>query len=114
MTTTTDTIPPCIIKIAGLDVAERVQAARAAAIELYRQVEAFANGEHGRALHDYWAAHDDLEIGNTIDEFMSFDQVSPVLMAIGVPLRSISEFIAEGVGDGLTDTELAAIIGGSA
>jgi len=31
-------------------------------------------------------------------------------MAIGAPLRSIAAFIAEGIGDGLTDTELERIL----
>lgn len=47
-----------------------------------------------------------------IDEFMTFDRVSPVLMALGAPLRSIAAFIAEGIGDGLTDTELERILSG--
>ncbi len=113
VTTETDPgpIPPIVARIAGVDVAERVQAAFPAAVHLYNQVAAFAEGEHGQALRDYWKAHDDLQTGNTIDEFMSFDRVSPVLMAIGVPLRSISDFIAEGVGDGLTADEAERIIG---
>ncbi len=110
--TTTDspTIPPIVAKIAGTDVAERVRAAFPAAVHLYNLVASFAEGEHGQALRDYWLAHDDLETGNVIDEFMNFDRVSPVLMAIGSPLRSIAAFIAEGVGDGLTDTELERVL----
>jgi len=112
MTATTDspTIPPIVAKIAGIELAERMQAAFPAAVHLYNQVAAFAEGEHGQALRAYWAAHDDLQTGNTIDEFMNFDRVSPVLMAIGSPLRSIAAFIAEGIGDGLTDTELERIL----
>jgi len=112
VTTPTDPgpVPPIVARIAGVDVAERLQAAFPAAVHLYNQVAAFADGEHGQALRDYWQAHDDLQTGNVIDEFMEFDRVSPVLMAIGAPLRSIAAFIAEGVGDGLTDTELERIL----
>jgi len=45
-------IPPIVAKIAGLDAAERVQAAFPAAVHLYNQVAAFAEGEHGQALRD--------------------------------------------------------------
>ena len=107
---TTIAIPPIVAKIAGIDVAERVQAAFPAAVHLYNQVATFAEGEHGQAIRAYWKAHDDLQTGNVIDEFMDFDRVSPVLMAIGSPLRSIAAFIAEGVGDGLTDTELERVL----
>ncbi len=108
--TTTTTIPPIVARIAGVELAERVQTAFPAAVHLYNQVAAFAEGEHGQTLRDYWKAHDELQTGNVIDEFMSFDRVSPVLMAIGTPLRSIAAFIAEGVGDGLTDTELERVL----
>ncbi len=87
-----------------------MQDAFPAAVHLYNLVASFAEGEHGQALRDYWKAHDDLLTSNTIDEFMEFDRVSPVLMALGAPLRSIAAFIAEGVGDGLTDTEIERIL----
>jgi len=92
---TTTTIPPIVAKIAGVDLAERVQEALPAAVELYLKVAGFAEGEHGEAIRDYWAAHDDLHMGNVIDEYREFDRVNFVLRAMGVHLRAIHPTIVE-------------------